>query len=113
MFVQYEHRVEVDLLTFFYSSIDHEDSLGQRQKREQITLTDELVDNDEDNNALYTGEWLFDTDIRQGFGILVRKDGTRYKGYFYDNKFQGKGIFTFKPEDDKNRKRYIGTFNRG
>ena len=64
MFVQYEHRVEVDLLTFFYSSIQNEEILGQREKREQVTLSDDLADNDEDKNALYSGEWLVGTDIR-------------------------------------------------
>ena len=68
---------------------------------------------DEDLNARYTGQWLKESDTRQGFGSLVRANGEQYEGFFVDNKFQGKGKFSFAEEDPKGRKHYVGHFEAG
>ena len=60
------------------------DIFGQREVREEVTLYEQ---SEEECGAQYSGEWLKDTEIRQGRGKLVRKDGLSYSGYFLKNKF--------------------------
>ena len=44
-----------------------------------------------ENDAKYDGEWLSQTQIRQGKGVLIWPDGSIYEGYWVDNKANGKG----------------------
>jgi hypothetical protein len=43
------------------------------EKREKVEL---------ENHALYTGEWIKGTQIRQGQGCQVWPDGSIYEGYW-------------------------------
>ena len=46
------------------------------------------------NGGLYQGQWLRNTDIRQGWGVQVGPGGTEmYEGYFMYNQMHGKGRF--------------------
>ena len=63
----------------------------KREKRPMIQL---------DNGAKYDGEWYYlisnsfritNTDIRDGRGIQIWPDGSRYEGYWSKNKASGKG----------------------
>jgi len=47
-----------------------------------------------DNGATYEGEWLKGTDIREGQGKEVLKDGTIYIGDFKESYKTGKGKLT-------------------
>jgi hypothetical protein len=42
-----------------------------------------------ENGAKYEGEWIKDTDIRDGRGIQIWLDGSRYEGYWRNNKANG------------------------
>lgn len=44
-----------------------------------------------ENGAKYEGEWIKDTDIRDGRGIQIWLDGSRYEGYWKNNKANGLG----------------------
>jgi hypothetical protein len=44
-----------------------------------------------ENKVRYTGEWIVDTNIRQGKGKSVYPDGSLYEGSFVDDKAHGKG----------------------
>ena len=44
-----------------------------------------------ENGAKYEGEWLKDTDIRDGRGVQIWLDGSRYEGYWRENKANGRG----------------------
>lgn len=63
---------------------DHkfEAMLGNRELR-KLTLMD--------NGAKYTGEWLLDSNIREGRGTQVWPDGSMYEGYWKDNRTTGRG----------------------
>ena len=60
--------------------------------------------------AVYTGEWLKETKTRQGKGVLERQNGERYEGYFFNNKFNGRGMLYFAEDDKEGRKLYTGNF---
>ena len=51
--------------------------------------------------------------VRQGKGMIERENGEIYEGYFMQNKFHGKGTFTFAKNDSKGRTEYIGNFEIG
>ena len=44
-----------------------------------------------EDGSEYEGEWLLGTQIRQGKGVLLKKDGSLYEGYFINNLASGKG----------------------
>ena len=44
---------------------------------------------------------------------MLRVNGESYEGLFFNNKFHGKGKFTFAPDDKLERKHYIGWFENG
>lgn len=44
-----------------------------------------------ENGAKYEGEWLKDTDVRDGRGVQIWLDGSRYEGYWRENKANGRG----------------------
>jgi hypothetical protein len=44
-----------------------------------------------DNGATYQGEWEKNTELRSGLGIQVWQDGSKYEGYWRDDKANGKG----------------------
>ena len=39
-----------------------------------------------ENGAIYQGEWVINTSIREGRGIIIWKNGSRYDGFFKDGK---------------------------
>ena len=43
----------------------------------------------------YTGNWVKGTKIKQGYGVLIWADGSRYEGQFKRNKIHGRGKVTF------------------
>jgi hypothetical protein len=43
------------------------------------------------DDGRYQGEYLKDTNVKQGRGIYMCKDGTIYEGYWRNNKYHGKG----------------------
>ena len=51
---------------------------GQREQREAVTLK---------NGAIYTGEWL--NGMRDGFGSQKWPDGSRYEGFWINDKANG------------------------
>mmetsp|Transcript_39956 Transcript_39956/g.29462 ORF Transcript_39956/g.29462 Transcript_39956/m.29462 type:complete len:101 (+) Transcript_39956:290-592(+) len=53
-----------------------------REKRPLVLL---------ENNAKYEGEWLVGTDIRDGRGVQIWSDGSRYEGYWKANRANGRG----------------------
>lgn len=62
-----------------------------------------------ENGAQYQGEWLVDSQIRQGRGTQIWPDGSMYEGYWYDSKANGKGrlihadgdVYSGQWQDDK------------
>ena len=68
--------------------------LGQR---ERTTFDFNIGGSAQDS---YTGEWLKGTETRQGLGTLVKADGTRYYGFFVNDRFHGKGKLTFATNDE-------------
>ena len=40
-------------------------------------------------------------------------NGEAYRGFFLNNKFHSKGVFTFSKTDPQDRKHYIGQFKEG
>ena len=67
-----------------------------------------------DTNALYNGQWLINTEVRQGFGSLRRKNGEHYVGFFQGNAFHGRGILNYTKESlEDNKIQYIGDFQMG
>jgi hypothetical protein len=51
--------------------------------------------------------------VRQGKGVLARANGERYEGFFFENKFHGKGRIEFADNDKLGRKSYTGGFKAG
>jgi len=43
------------------------------------------------NHAMYEGDWLTGTEIREGKGKKILRDGSMYEGYWKDNKANGSG----------------------
>lgn len=62
-----------------------------------------------ENGAKYQGEWIKGTNIRQGKGIQIWSDGSKYEGWWKDNKANGRGrlihadgdVFEGEWKDDK------------
>jgi len=54
----------------------------RREKRSMVEL---------ENGAKYEGEWLVGTESRDGRGVQIWFDGSRYDGYWVENKANGKG----------------------
>lgn len=52
-------------------------NLGEREQREMARL---------ENHSIYLGEWLVNTQIREGKGVQVWPDGSLYEGYWQNNK---------------------------
>ena len=44
-----------------------------------------------DSNLKYEGQWIANTQIREGRGRQVWKDGSLYEGWFKNDKAQGRG----------------------
>ena len=64
------------------------------------------------NSNNYTGEWLKNSETRQGRGVLYNADGSKYDGYFYNNRYHGKGKLTYLTKDNQVRI-YRGEFETG
>ena len=39
-----------------------------------------------ENSAVYQGEWLSESNVREGRGVMIFKNGIRYDGFFADGK---------------------------
>ena len=50
----------------------------------------------------YTGHWIKATNTKQGYGVLVWADGSRYEGQFKNDKINGRGKVTFSNGDKFN-----------
>ncbi len=52
-------------------------------------------DHSYENGAIYRGQMLKNGEemIRQGYGVQIWPDGTKYEGYWNQNRAQGKGCF--------------------
>jgi len=61
------------------------DESGNAQQREKRPLTNI------DNEAKYQGEWLSNTDTRDGRGFQIWPDGSLYEGFWSNNKANGRG----------------------
>lgn len=70
-----------ELGPFVYEE-DKSQNYGKTEKRPKIKL---------DNGAIYEGEWLVGTEIKQGKGKFLWPDGSVYEGYWKDGKANGKG----------------------
>ena len=44
-----------------------------------------------ENGALYQGEWICGSEIKQGMGVMISKDGSRYEGFFKNDSAHGFG----------------------
>ena len=95
----------MDDKTFYYSSIEHEEFLGERE-----TTTFDATMGATSN--YYTGEWLKDSETRQGRGSLSNADGTNYDGFFYHNRYHGRGKLTYLTKENQVRI-YKGEFETG
>jgi len=58
------------------------DTTIRREQREPQIL---------DNGARYTGEWSIESSKRDGFGVQVWGDGSKYEGFWRNDKANGKG----------------------
>ena len=58
------------------------DNIGKKEWRPTICF---------DNGACYEGEWDVNTNKREGYGIQISIDGTKYEGYWKNDKMNGKG----------------------
>ena len=45
------------------------------------------------NGALYKGEWNKQTNVREGRGIEMQRNGIRYEGHFKNNQYSGRGRY--------------------
>ncbi len=68
-------------LGLFKYGVPREDGVP-REKRPLIML---------ENGAKYEGEWLKNTEVRDGRGVQIWSDGSRYEGYWRNNRANGKG----------------------
>ena len=46
---------------------------------------------EDEESAVYSGQMIKDTDIKQGFGIMRWPDGTVYEGLWMNNLYNGRG----------------------
>ena len=44
-----------------------------------------------EDGSTYEGEWLVNTQVKQGRGLQIMTDGSLYEGYWRDGKRNGKG----------------------
>jgi len=77
---------------FTYLSQDEENEIdfGEREPREARLLQ---------NGSVYIGEWLLDSNTREGRGVQVWPDGTLYEGYWKSNKASFYGRLLHKDGD--------------
>lgn len=75
-----------DLGDFDYGREPSGMSLGKKEIRPITKLY---------NGDLYKGEWLIDSNVREGRGYIKVKDGSIYEGWFKDNKKHGFGRYIF------------------
>jgi hypothetical protein len=52
-----------------------------------------------DNGAKYEGEWIKGKDVRDGRGIQIWQDGSRYEGYWRNNRACGRGRLIHSDKD--------------
>lgn len=79
----YENEVVADL-TAKLGEFDY----GPEQKNNQLEFRDAVV---LPNGAKYHGQWIRSGEVRQGRGTQVWSDGSKYEGYWSDNKANGRG----------------------
>lgn len=61
-----------------------------------------------EDDVYYQGQWNEDKKNREGFGMLIEKDGTKYMGNFEDNQKSGYGVLIW-----PNNSYYEGEFCKG
>lgn len=62
-----------------------EEARAKIEKRDAVTMP---------NGDVYTGEWL--GNVRQGRGVqLVKEDGSKYEGTFFNDQYCGHGKYTY------------------
>jgi hypothetical protein len=44
------------------------------------------------DGAIYHGQWN-ENGKKHGYGILIRNDGSKYEGFFYEDFLQGRGRY--------------------
>ena len=96
--LNFEH-IETMRASFADGQEEFEKTLGEREIRDAQIITEGLTQKDPDFGANYAGEWLCQTQTRQGLGVLRRQNGAHYQGYFVYNRFEGKGVLTY-PQDE-------------
>jgi len=63
------------------------------------------------NGATYKGEW--NRDKKEGFGIQINPDNTKYEGEWYNNRPHGRGTLWVKANNSKFTRRYVGQWING
>ena len=78
--------------SYVYSSQaeEKEMNLGDREKRDMARLP---------NGSIYLGEWLINTNVKEGKGVQVWPVGSLYEGYWLDNKANFRGRLLHKDGD--------------
>ena len=78
------NQLQDQLDPFEYGDHSFEDTLGKREFRPKKTLG---------GGKYYLGEWLKNSNIREGRGIYLWPDGQIYEGFWKNNKAECRGRF--------------------
>mmetsp|Transcript_13350 Transcript_13350/g.11847 ORF Transcript_13350/g.11847 Transcript_13350/m.11847 type:complete len:184 (+) Transcript_13350:117-668(+) len=104
--VNYDHEDQANLIrniSFFLTE-------SQSSKIEPPEFNQNLEERDwkvlVENFYSYKGQWIKGTDIREGYGIQIHYDGSKYEGFFKNNHFEGHGNYI------TNENIYDGTFKK-
>jgi len=68
--------------------VESENDLGPYKPKE-MNVTDVRGPITFGDQSIYTGEW--NTNLKEGKGIKIWKDGMKFEGYWKNNKANGKG----------------------
>lgn len=73
---------ELELKLGSFKPEEQPDDGIKREQRDTVLL---------DNGAKYTGQWTVENSKRDGFGIQIWSDGSKYEGFWNNDKANGKG----------------------
>ena len=73
----------------------HNEQTKLTQKNEEPQETEWRPEFTFESGDKYTGSWVKGSKTKQGHGVLVWADGSRYEGQFKQNKINGTGKVTF------------------
>jgi len=62
---------------------------------------------DSNQEAIILNQNYLKSNIKQGFGVQIWKDGAKFTGYFLNNKANGLGRFSHTDGDDYSGKYYL------